>query len=68
MVGPISHLIQGRDGDPQGTFDEEVRRCPALVPRLENARQARDVRVLNDFSYTSEKMAGDGWVLAGDWR
>lgn len=66
VVGPVSRLIQGRGGDPQRTFDEEVSRCPGLVPRLENARQAMEVRVLNDFSYTSEKMAGDGWILAGD--
>lgn len=66
VVGPIDTLITGRQGNPQRTFDEEVARCPGLEPRIKEARQAMDVRVLNDFSYTSEKMAGDGWVLAGD--
>jgi flavin-dependent dehydrogenase len=66
VVGPIDHLVTGRQGDPQRTFDEEVRRCPGLEPRIAEARRLMDVRVLNDFSYTSEKMAGDGWILAGD--
>ncbi len=66
VVGPIDELIRDRPSDPQQVFEEELSRCPGLTPRLENARQAMDVRVLNDFSYSSEKMAGDGWILAGD--
>ena len=66
VVGPISYLISDRAGDPQTIFEEELGLCPGLVPRLENARQVMDARVLNDFSYISEKAAGDGWVLVGD--
>jgi flavin-dependent dehydrogenase len=66
VVGPIDELIRDRPSDPQQVFEEELQKCPGLYPRLEGARQAMDVRVLNDFSYTSDKMAGDGWVLAGD--
>ena len=66
VVGPIDYLISGRRGDPQATFDEEMARCPGLVPRLAAATQAMEVRVINDFSYTSERVAGDGWVLVGD--
>ncbi|MEM7350419.1 MAG: NAD(P)/FAD-dependent oxidoreductase [Acidobacteriota bacterium] len=66
VVGPINYLISGREGDPQTIFDEEVAQCPGLIPRIENACQAMDARVLNDFSYISEKAAGDGWVLVGD--
>ena len=66
LVGPIDHVIQGRGGDPQATFDEEVARCPGLAPRIADARQSMDVKVLNDFSYVSERGAGDGWVLVGD--
>ena len=66
VVGPIPHLIEGRQGDPQKTFEEELARCPGLVPRVENAHQAMDVKVLNDFSYTSSRAAGDGWALVGD--
>nr|XP_061812155.1 1H-pyrrole-2-carbonyl-[peptidyl-carrier protein] chlorinase-like [Nerophis lumbriciformis] len=66
VVGPIPHLIQGRQGDPQKVLDEEIARCPGVKPRLEGARQALEVKVLNDFSYVSRQLAGDGWVLAGD--
>lgn len=66
VVGPIHHLIQGRQGDPQKVFDEEIARCPGVLPRLTEARQVMPVQVLNDFSYRSRQAAGHGWALAGD--
>jgi flavin-dependent dehydrogenase len=66
VVGSIDQLITNRKGDPQAVFDEEVAGCPPLVPRVANARQAMPVQVLNDFSYRSSRIAGDGWVLVGD--
>lgn len=66
VVGSIEQLVSNRKGDPQAVFDEEVERCPALKPRLENARQVMPVQVLRDFSYRSSRIAGDGWVLVGD--
>lgn len=66
VVGLASYLIQGRQGDPQGIFEEELELCPGLQPILAPARQVRDMKVLNEFSYTSDRAAGDGWVLAGD--
>ena len=66
VVGQIDYLIQGRQGDPQKIFEEELALCPGLTPRLENARQLFPVRVLNEFSYMTRRPAGDGWVLAGD--
>ncbi|MEM7481227.1 MAG: tryptophan 7-halogenase [Acidobacteriota bacterium] len=66
VVGYVDYLLKGRPADPQRVFDEELAKCPALHPRLEGARQLREVRVLKDFSYLSDQMAGDGWLLAGD--
>lgn len=66
VVGPIPHLIHGRSKDPQTVFDEELEHCPAVKERLEGATQVMDVKVAKDFSYTSRKIAGDGWILAGD--
>jgi len=66
VVGPIPHLVQGRQGKPERTFLEEIQRCPGLVPKLENARRISDVQVLNDFSYTTREVAGQGWMLVGD--
>lgn len=66
VVGPIEDLFQGRSNDPQEVFDEEARKCPALLERIDAATQVMDVRVLKDFSYACRQIAGDGWVLVGD--
>ncbi len=66
VVGPVEHLLQGREGGPQAVFDEELKECPALGERLREAQQAGEVEVIRDFSYLSRRIAGDGWVMAGD--
>ncbi len=66
VVGPVSHLVQGRGGDPQRIFEEELARCPPLQPRIAEARQMWPMRARRDFSYRSRRVAGDGWVLVGD--
>ncbi len=66
VVGPIETLIRGRNGNPQRTFDQQVSLCPGLIPRLEGAEQAMEMKVQGDFSYISERAGGDGWVLVGD--
>ncbi len=66
VVGPVDYLVRGRDGDPETVFAEELERCPALAPRLAPARRVMPVRAIRDFSYKSRRLAGDGWVLAGD--
>jgi flavin-dependent dehydrogenase len=66
VVAPIEYLIMGRNGDPQAIFDEEKAICPGLLPRLTEATQVMPMRVLNEFSYTTSKAAGDGWALCGD--
>lgn len=66
VVGKIDDLIKGRQGTPQEIFDEELSRCPGLLPRLEGARQLMPPKVLNEFSYMTRQGAGDGWVMAGD--
>lgn len=65
VVGDIDYLIKGRSS-PEQTLDEEIQRCVALVPRLKRAERVSDVYVLSDFSYSSGRCAGDGWVLIGD--
>ena len=66
VVGPVDYLIRGRRRDPEAVFAEELARCPALAPRLEPARRVLPIKAIRDFSYKSRKIAGDGWVLAGD--
>jgi len=66
VVGPVDHLLKQRSGDPQQVYDEEVETCPALVERIRDAEQVMDIKVMRDFSYISHRIAGDGWVMAGD--
>jgi len=66
VVSTLEYLIKSRSGDPQAVFDAELRKCPPVLERLENAKQNRPVQVARDFSYVSRQMAGDGWMLVGD--
>ena len=66
VVGPIRYLLKGGDGDLQAIFDRELAICPALQQRLRSAEQIREPKALRDFSYISQRIAGDGWVMAGD--
>ncbi len=66
VVGGVDHLVEGRGGDPQKVFEEELTRCPRLAERLTEARQTMEMKAIRDFSYHSRHAAGDGWVLVGD--
>ncbi|MCP3978845.1 MAG: NAD(P)/FAD-dependent oxidoreductase [bacterium] len=66
VVGHMDHLLKGRVKDPQQVFAEEVERCPAVAERIAAAEQTMEMRVMRDFSYVSQRIAGDGWVMAGD--
>ncbi|HEX4796416.1 MAG TPA: NAD(P)/FAD-dependent oxidoreductase [Humisphaera sp.] len=65
VVADPETLISGR-GTPEQTLDEEIRRCPGLEGRMTNAVRVSPVHVLSDFTYRSNRPAGDGWVLVGD--
>lgn len=65
IVADIDYLIKGR-GTPEQTLEEEIQRCPFIIPRLAGAQRVSPVHVLSDFSYNSKVCAGEGWVLIGD--
>ena len=64
-VGDHAYLLKGR-GKPHEVFEEELRRCPGLAPRLAGATRVGDIRTAKEFSYTTRQPAGAGWVLIGD--
>lgn len=66
VVGPLTELVEGRNGGPQAVFDEEAANTPHLLERIEGSEQALPVQAIRDFSYVSDSIAGDGWVMAGD--
>ena len=65
VVGDRDYLLKGR-GTPEEVYAEELTKCPTLGCWLHNAEAESDLSVAKEFSYTTERSAGEGWVLVGD--
>ena len=65
VVGDVDYMTKGR-GKPEAVYAEELALCPAVQERIAGAEQVDGIHVAREFSYTSERPAGDGWVLVGD--
>jgi flavin-dependent dehydrogenase len=65
VVSDNDYLLKGR-GKPPEVFGQELARCPALVQRVAEAERVDEFRVAKEYSYTTHRHAGDGWVLVGD--
>jgi flavin-dependent dehydrogenase len=66
VVGGLEYLMTEREGGAEQVYRGELEKCPALQERLEGAEELGGIQAMNDFSYISSRIAGDGWVLAGD--
>lgn len=64
-TGAMNYMFP-KGGSPAESFQRELARCPALQARLEPSEQCMDYFTTRDYSYRSERAAGDGWVLCGD--
>ncbi len=65
IVAPFDEIFRGRT-DHEGTYTEEVQKCPAVTARLTSATRATGYFATRDYSYRSTVVSGDGWVLVGD--
>jgi flavin-dependent dehydrogenase len=65
VVGDNDYLLKGR-GTPAEVFQEELQECERLVQWLAEAQPADELRVDKEFSYSTDRAAGEGWVLVGD--
>ena len=65
VVGDNDYLLKGR-GAPAKVFFEEVAKCSALERRLQGAGLVDELVVAKEFSYLTDRSAGDGWTLVGD--
>lgn len=65
VVGDHAYLLNGR-GKRADVFEDELVKCPALVERLIHAELVSDFGLAQDFSHSTTRHAGDGWVLVGD--
>ncbi|QDU88108.1 Putative FAD-dependent oxidoreductase LodB [Pirellulimonas nuda] len=65
VVADSDYLLKGGLTAEQA-FDAEVAKCDSVRRWIENAEAAPDLRVAREFSYSTDRAAGDGWVLVGD--
>jgi flavin-dependent dehydrogenase len=65
LVGDAAELLRER-GTPEQVFDAEVANCPGIAERLAGAERVAGLDVVKEFSYTTDRSAGDGWVSVGD--
>lgn len=65
VVGDRDYLLQGR-GAPAEAFAEELDHCATLKSWLARSESIDSLQVAKEFSYTTDRAAGDGWVLTGD--
>jgi flavin-dependent dehydrogenase len=65
VVGDNDYMLKRR-GTPKEIFFEEVDKCPAVKSRMEGSEQVDELVVAKEFSYLTDRSAGDGWVLVGD--
>jgi flavin-dependent dehydrogenase len=66
VVASIEYLFEGRGGDQEKIYLEEIERCPAVRQRVAIGKRVAEFRATRDYSYRSSRAAGDGWVLVGD--
>lgn len=67
VVAPYDYLFVDRSTkDLEALYFEEVAKCPGVQPRIAHAERAAPFRAAKEYSYRSQKVAGDGWVLVGD--
>lgn len=67
VVGPHDYLFRNRGtSDFEEIYNQEVAKCPGLIPRIQDAERCDIFRAQKEYSYRARKAAGDGWTLVGD--
>ena len=69
-VGAVVDSHTGQEGlrrsDPQRFLAEQLAQAPYTAHMLQKARLAAGPFVVKDWSYTSDHLVGDGYILVGD--
>jgi flavin-dependent dehydrogenase len=65
VVGDNEYMLKGR-GSAEKIFWEEVAKCTAVEQRLEGSELVDELQIIKEFSYLTDRSAGEGWVLVGD--
>jgi flavin-dependent dehydrogenase len=67
-VGVVSDadFFKRRRGSLEAFLQEAIALCPSAAARMRNAVLAMPVQATGNYSYRSEVMAGEGWLMVGD--
>jgi flavin-dependent dehydrogenase len=67
-IGMVMDLedFQALGDPPETALDDALREQPVIWERMTNAERVTQVYSTSDYSYRSEKIAGDRWLLGGD--
>ncbi len=67
-VGVVTErrVFQAAAAEPEAWFDRHVRSTPDLATAMRRARTVRPFAIDADYSYSVERLVGDGWLLVGD--
>jgi flavin-dependent dehydrogenase len=67
-IGAVCHpdYLKGEKGTHEEILMRTLALCPAGFARLQKATRSADVRATGNYSYTSDRMAGPGYVMVGD--
>lgn len=67
-IGAVCHpdYLKGRKGTHEELLMETLKLAPAGFARLAKATRVAEVRATGNYSYTSDRMAGPGFLMIGD--
>ena len=60
------YYMKSRNNNPSEFLLDTIALCPPLQERLRNAQLTEPATATGNYSYTSEKMLGDRYILLGD--
>ncbi len=60
------YYLKSRRTDPSTFLLDTIALCPALMERMRDAKMLGQATATGNYSYQSERMVGDGYILLGD--
>lgn len=66
VVSSLDYLFGPGRGSLEETFQQELERCPGVQKRVSVGQRVGPYYSTKDFSYRSQRISGQGWVLVGD--
>lgn len=60
------YYMRSRKSDPTAFLFETIDLCPAIAERLKDAKLLAPATATGNYSYTAERMCGDGYLMLGD--